>query len=428
MGSQQHFIGAAVRNIFDQYSQPENRVTHALMTALNEDRALLGLFLRELVKVKAPRPPRKLSVLEQQFPGEEELSEENLERRGIPDAWIFDEEEEWCVFIESKVLAKLGANQIHSHRRTAARRGFQNVTAVAIAPRLPLSLPTDTVLLEWRTVYKWLRQHGEHSAWAKRAANYLDITEAKLIDTEQFVEGTLTTFAGIPFGHEHPFTYLEGKSVLSLLIGELKKRRDLKTRLGMNPAQDGRPVITGRQEDRVWDFLSLSHAKDADNFTKYPHLTLNIGTQSVEAMVTLPNAVNRVMRRNIVELGEDGFQALAKEVVGNLKPLLRKHKGATPWFRGVQRRFPSQRAKPFIDATIDFDLRTAIPSGGAPKLQPRWLSAAYGSFANKKGSNYQIQMGVLFRYEHCPELREAGAIDMIAAAWLGCKPLVDLAE
>jgi hypothetical protein len=60
---------AFLRSIFDQYSQPENRVTHALMTALNEDRNLLGLFLRELVKVKAPTHPRNLLVLEQQYPG-----------------------------------------------------------------------------------------------------------------------------------------------------------------------------------------------------------------------------------------------------------------------------------------------------------------------------------------------------------------------
>ena len=43
-------------------------------------------------------------MLEQQYPGEEEPSEEDLERRGIPDGWIFDSEG-WCVFIESKVIA-----------------------------------------------------------------------------------------------------------------------------------------------------------------------------------------------------------------------------------------------------------------------------------------------------------------------------------
>jgi hypothetical protein len=188
-----------LRNIFDQYSQPENRVTHALMTALNEDRNLLGRFLRELVTVKPPTDPRGLSVLEQQYPGEEEPSEDELERRGVPDGWISDNEG-WCVLIESKVIAKLTADQIHRHRRTAERRGFKRITVVAITPRKPAALPPQTVLLEWRTIYAWLCRHSRSSIWAARAADYLEVAEAKLIETEQFVEGTLTQFSGFPFG------------------------------------------------------------------------------------------------------------------------------------------------------------------------------------------------------------------------------------
>lgn len=419
--------GAHLRNVFDQYSQPENRVTHALMTAINEDRDLLAHFLHELVKTKAPGDPRKLTVLEQRFPGEEEPIEEDLERRGIPDGWIFNDEG-WCVFVESKVLAKLRADQIQGHFRTAERRGFEVIKAIAIAPRHPSFLPPDTVLLEWRDIYAWLRRHAAHSFWAKLAAEYLEIAEEKLIATGQFVEGTLTMFAGFPFGPDHPFTYLEGKRVLGLALDELRNRRDLRDCLGMNPKVSGRPAITGRQGDAVWDFLSVSRAADAENFTKYPHLTLGVVSQAIEAMVTVPNAVNTAMRRNLVQLGEAGFQSLAKEVLDNLAPLLRDHEGATPWFRGVQRRYPSQRAKPHLDARIDFDLRTAVPSSGPPKMQLRWLSAAYGSFVNKEGANYQIQMGVLFPYDQCAELRQADAIELIAAAWLACKPLVDLAQ
>jgi hypothetical protein len=424
------FLECFLRNIFDQYSQPENRVTHALMTAINEDRKLLGWFLRELVKVKAPAEPQALLVLEQQYPGEEEPGEEEIERRGIPDGWIFDKEG-WCVFIETKVLAKLGADQIKRHRVTAERRGFHDITAVAIAPLrlLPTSVPEDTVRLEWRDVYAWLRRHSSDSMWAARAAEYLEIAEAKLIGTKQFVEGTLTMFSGFPFGRDHPFTYLEGKRVLGLAMSELRNRRDLLDGLGMKPQAPGRSAITGRQADAVWDFLSLSTASEEENFTRHPHLTLGISSQTVSAMVTVPHAVNNVMRRNLVKLGEDGFQALAENIIGNLRPLLHAHKGATPWFRGVQRRYPSQRATPFVDATIDFDLRTAVPSGeGLPKTQLRWLSAAYGSFVDKERSNYQIQIGMMFRYERCPELHKADAIDLIASAWLGCKPLVDLAR
>lgn len=414
-----------MRNIFDQYAQPENRVTHALMTAIDEDRALLGHFLRELVKVKPSVNPSQLSVLEQQYPGEEEPSEEELERRGIPDGWIYDDNG-WCVFIETKVMAKLTADQIRRHRRTAERRGFERITAVAITPRIPGALPPDTVLLEWRNVYAWLCRHRSTSPWAARAADYLEIAEAKLVDTQQFVEGTLTQFSGFPFGQDHPFTYLEGKRVLGLALGELRGNRELRDVLGMNPKVPGRPAITGRQGDAVWDFLSLSGASKDENFTKYPHLTLGIVASAIEAVVTVPNSVNSRMRRNLINLGEQGFEELARKILANLKPFLRRHQGATPWFRGVQRRYPSQRATPFVDARIDFDLRAAVQAGGPPKAQPRWLSAAYGAFADKRGTNYQIQMGIIFRYERCPELKQEDALELIAASWLACKPLVDL--
>src|SRR5439155_10440842 len=146
------------------------------------------------------------------------------------------------------------------------------------AVHLPTYLPADTVPLEWRAVYAWLRRHGSHSLWAARAADYLEIVEAKMIDTGQFVEGTLTMFSGFPFGHDHPFTYLEGKRVLELALGELRSRRDLQDHLGMKPKAPGRPAITGRQGDSVWDFLSLSAAAEAENFTRYPHLTLVVAS------------------------------------------------------------------------------------------------------------------------------------------------------
>jgi hypothetical protein len=117
-----------LRNLFDQYRQTENRITHALLSALHEDRRLLRLFLHELVKAKPPVDARKLVVLEQQYPGEEEpigeeLSEEDeekeLDRRGIPDGWIFAEQQAWCVVIESKVLVPPSG---HRSKATGARQ------------------------------------------------------------------------------------------------------------------------------------------------------------------------------------------------------------------------------------------------------------------------------------------------------------------
>jgi hypothetical protein len=112
-------------------------------------------------------------------------------------------------------------------------------------------LPADTIALEWRTIYTWLQRHVAASEWAARAARYFEVAEAKLIDSKQFVEGALTMFSGIPFGSDHPFTYLEGKRILSLAMGELRQRRDLQRELGMNPSTSGRPAT------KRCDYLAL---------------------------------------------------------------------------------------------------------------------------------------------------------------------------
>ena len=75
--------------------------------------------------------------------------------------------------------------------------------------------------------------------WGDRTAKYLEIVEAKLIDAEQFVEGTLTKFSGFPFGHDHPYTYLEGKRVLALALSELKQRHDLRSQIKIRSQDHG---------------------------------------------------------------------------------------------------------------------------------------------------------------------------------------------
>ena len=133
------------------------------------------------------------------------------------------------------------------------------------------------------------------------------------------------------------------------------------------------------------------------------------------------------MRKNLINLGEAGFQQLAAEIVKNLNPLLRNHKGATPWFVGVQR-FSITEAIPFVDARIEFDLRTAIPSVGPTKTQPRWLPAAYGAFVHKGGSEHEIQMGVVNASIAAPSFGMPMRLISSQRRGLRASPLVDLAR
>jgi hypothetical protein len=157
-----------------------------------------------------------------------------LSVRGIPDGWIVAEEQ---------VLIPLRAAQIESHRRTATRRGFTHVIAVAITSRRAAAAPQGTAMLEWREIYAWLRHHRVDSVWAGRAPEYLEIAEEKLIEAGQFVEGSLTMFSGFPFDRDHPYTYLEGKRLLGLALSELRTRRDLRQRHGISRKRRAAPPL-----------------------------------------------------------------------------------------------------------------------------------------------------------------------------------------
>jgi hypothetical protein len=77
-----------MRNLFDQYSQPENRLTHALLSCLSRDPRLLKRFVSWADAEQ--RAHGTLEVSEQSLPGEAmDLSEDDAERRGVPDDCIW---------------------------------------------------------------------------------------------------------------------------------------------------------------------------------------------------------------------------------------------------------------------------------------------------------------------------------------------------
>lgn len=73
-----------MRNLFDRYSQSENRLSHTLASRLHEDRALLKGFLA-CVGVKPNGIAASLVVGEQSLPGDPSTTEKGAERKDLPD-------------------------------------------------------------------------------------------------------------------------------------------------------------------------------------------------------------------------------------------------------------------------------------------------------------------------------------------------------
>jgi len=424
-------VANLVRNVFDQYSQAENKLTHALFSALQQDRQLLTSFLKDICRTSLPSKARDLKLSVQSYPDGTSYNNKEVESRNIPDAWIYDDEG-WALVFEAKITAKLTRTQLEGHRRVAVRRGFDNAKFFAIVANENVIDVDGWAQIQWSQIYSWLieRRTSSHKKnsqnWAAITAEYFETLEANLLDTDKLGTAELTTFSGF-LGGEDEFSYVLAKSKLKTAMRELRKDENLINQLNMNPDGEGRGAITGVDSDAVWDFLRLSDAPNTGKFTTFPHLTLGVGRRAAEAMVTFPNGLNTKSRNSIKSLKLEGFRDVCSAISNNVTEILDIEPNARPIMRVAQRRYRSQRSIPIMDALLEFDLRTAFERvGKGPKTQEQWIDALFNSFDNKS-SNYQFQIGVVFDYAKCDNMNKRRALDLMANSWIACKPLIDVA-
>lgn len=196
-----------MRNIFDQYDQPENKLTHALVATLYQAQAprLIRPFLKWLGIQDVP-PTRAIRIVEQQVPGSEEVGDDEDAARGLPDACIFDDSG-WAVLFECKVQAKPRSRQIRRHLATAARHGFEQAQLVVITVDPVAFVPNErTHVVEWKDVYHWFSRRSAESTWAKVFVEYMRVFETKMTAKDYEIRGTITMFDGVRFDEQNPYT------------------------------------------------------------------------------------------------------------------------------------------------------------------------------------------------------------------------------
>jgi len=410
-----------MRNIFDQYEQRENRLTHALISTLSHDRRLIRPFLKRL-KIGPIPPVHGLRLVEQQVPGVT-VSGEEIHAKGVPDACIFDDQG-WALLLESKVQASVSRDQLERHLKTAARHGYGNAHVAVIAVnQVPDRLPEPAKAVAWRDVYRWFRKFANTSDWARIFVDYMQVFESRMIAEKNLKQGTLTMFDGLRFDEDNPYTAREGKRLIRLLRDELQGRKDL-GELGVHPTARGRPAITGRELDPVWDYLPLKRAKYASSFTAFPHLTLGLRAENAVAAVTVPNAVKGGFRMKLKETRVEGFRSLVANLELALRAVLVRSDGAKPFIYVVQRHFPAQRSRGIKDGRLDVDMRALAGCAEAGvRRQPEWIDAIYTLLTHKR-SNIQFGVEVHFKY-NCPLVQSREVVNLFAGTWIALKPLLD---
>lgn len=411
------------RNLFDQYSQPENRLTHALVCSLSEDQGLLRRFIKWAT---GAAQSGNIEIFEQKVPWGPTHTEDEASKKGLPDAWI-SSDEGWALILENKVQAPVSADQLRRHRTTAALRGWDDVHLLVLDAKAPRRRTSGGIEYKrWADLYAWICKESFRSEWAHRLKDYMEVLEGQIVEEKYFREGALTMFSGIPFNETNTWNYVEAKRLLKLAMEELRTRKKLETQLNVNFEDRGRKAITGKERTDVWDYLPIRHSKTNQKFTAYPHLTLGIDAARAQAIVIVPNGISPALRRSIIGLGPDGYKMIIGHVYAGLARILRKDEGAVPCITMAQRRYSSRSATPIIDATLEFDLRTFFGDKSRHKpvgLQTQWLDATFDSLKNRH-SNLQLAIGMAFHYSRSCSVSSHVLLDRVVDAWIACKPLL----
>jgi hypothetical protein len=409
-----------MRNLFDQYTQPENRLTHALVSTLDRDRRLLRPFLRWAGAQGVPHT-RDLYITEQQVPGNPVSGRD--EERGLPDGCVYSDDG-WALIMEAKVQAGSVVDQLRRHIGTARRHGFDKPYVLLLSvDDAPHGMSRYGRHRKWCDLYSWFASRAHKSPLARMLTTYMETFESQMIALKYSIRGTITMFDGLRFDAKNPFTYREGKRLIRLLGDELQRRDDL-ARIGIDKKAPRRPAITGSSASYVWDILPHKAAQGTKNFTSFPHFTISLHQEHAEAAITVPNNVRGDFRTRLANTGEKEFMNLLASIERRLRPVLRRAKGSKPLLRALQRHYRSQRSLPETDARIDADLRTMLPgSRGEPKFQPEWGRAVFDVVTHKR-SNVQLQLVVQFPYTS-PRIRGRTAVDLFAGAWKAMSPIAD---
>jgi hypothetical protein len=211
---------------------------------------------------------------------------------------------------------------------------------------------------------------------------------------------------------------------------ELRKENRLADKIGVDLRLPGRPAITGKEKDSVWDLLQFKEAAQAKKFTHYPHLNLTINRAFANPHLVLPNSMQSVIRGRLRDLGRDGFVSILARVEKNMRPILKKHGGASPIVRAVHRHYRGQRVS-IVDARLDFDLRTisAIKgnrSSSDIKVCNAWVDSTWEALQTRK-INFEMGIGIHLPYSEANPLRDAHtALDFAVDSWISAKPLLDV--
>lgn len=404
-------------NLFDQYSQYENRVTNALLQTFASSHRLTRTFLADCVGMRC-RAHDVLEMSTQKRPGgkgdrgEGEGASRQDEGKTVPDGWIVNDRAGWVVVIESKIAVRaVRADQLLGHLRAARGYGERHLLVLTPDRQEPPEIHTlrrrfpHLRWLPWTVVHGWIVRQARRE---RRGS----ATRLLLRNLKEYLEmdERLSDFQGIDFSEGYDLR--RAKAILKILMDAL--RPDVQR---LYPKLTGGRGNLFASRGAMWDCFGV-----VPKFTGDLHLTLSIGPQEFQVGLVVPNAA-RARWTHLRKVVSDATQQ------ARLKAALKQVHQSVPelWLRLDQRHFLNRREQIF-DATCEFKLDTAtfVRPKGNVKPFPLWFEMAREAIITKRGINLQIGFWARFPYAQVRGTQSAAFKDTILDTLKQFRPLYQM--
>ena len=406
-----------LNSLYDQYSNQENRLTHALLHTIGSSQSLFSRFLKDIVVVSSFSARETYEISTQKVPfSHGDNDAKDIE--SIPDAWIVDGSSKLGIAIEVKDKKNsLRLNQLRGHANRIA--DYQHQYLLAITP--DLSEPDkieelkrkertklNVVWRSWDEIYRWLMELAGKRVTRNEKESFIVASMKEYLERRSEVLG----FQGIKF--PDGFNVLEAKTSLNEEMEELKPTigrvyKDLVRR---------RPAITTFSQESVWDCFGSEKG-----FTADLHVTLAINEKSHDISLTVPNSARKAWSRLKTVFSDQRYESQLFSILSRLRKEI-----PHLFIEFNQRHFVTQKIG-IRDGYMEFDIDTL----GSPfrtqeskaKEFPVWKSAIRDAILNKKRINGQVMFKSRFFLTETKGIDKSQFIETAKRTIKAFKPLYD---
>jgi len=212
----------SLRNIFDQYQVPENRVTNALLQTLQRDKRLLDAFLKKVIGRTVAKNEHIVFEAFKKPGADGDLKSSDEQTQSIPDGLI-KIGENIAVAIESKIVKNaIRPEQLRSHLKEVASYNEKYLCVITPDDSSPIEelkargeIGVNSIWLSWREIYEML---GDYKS-PKNAEEFLQNQLKEFL----YMQNDLIGFCGIK-KWEEGYDLEQANNIVRNLIRAIKPK------------------------------------------------------------------------------------------------------------------------------------------------------------------------------------------------------------